>query len=345
MRPPLPASRLEDSGAVDAPRVSLASLPTPLQRAPRLSEELGIELWLKRDDVGSLGLAGNKVRKLEFALGAAVAGGATAVVTLGAAQSNHCRATAAACAALGLRCVLVLRGAPPHAPSGNLLLDELLGADVRFAGTEDWVEVAGRAFAAGEELRAAGETPAVLPAGCSSPEGALGFVAAWSELREQLDVHGVEAAAIVHAATSGGTHAGLLAGRALAGGGPEVRGFDVGRLTDDTDGFVAGLARDTAALLGADLTFEVALDASQLGRGYGAFTDAATEAIRLVARAEGVLLDPVYSGKAMAGLVADARAGRLDGPVVFWHTGGGPSLFAAGWAERLVRSSPAAERL
>jgi 1-aminocyclopropane-1-carboxylate deaminase/D-cysteine desulfhydrase len=320
----------------DHPRVPLAPLPTPLEPAPRLSAALGAEIWLKRDDVGSLGLAGNKVRKLEFALGQARHDGATAVVTLGAAQSNHARATAAACARLGMRCVLVMRGDPPGGqPTGNLLLDRLFGAEVRFACTDDWIEVATQAHECGEQLRREQEQPVVLPAGCSSPEGALGFAAAYLELLGQLDEQRVEATRIVHACTSGGTHAGLLVGRALAGRGPEVRAFDVGRLTDDVDGFVAQLARDTAALLGRDETFDVALDASQLGEGYGAFTGAATEAIRLVAGTEGIALDPVYSGKAMAGLVADAAQGRLEGPVVFWHTGGGPSLFARGWAEPL----------
>lgn len=319
------------------PRALLTPLPTPLERAPRLSEALGTEIWLKRDDVGSLGLAGNKVRKLEFALGQARQDGATAVVTIGAAQSNHARATAAACARLGLRCVLVFRGDPPAgAPSGNLLLDRLFGAEVRFACTDDWIEVAGSAHDCGEQLRREGGHPVVLPAGCSSPEGALGFAAAYLELLGQIDEHRVEPSTVVHASTSGGTHAGLLVGRALAGRGPHIRGFDVGRLTEDVDGFVAGLARDTAALIGVEASFEVALDASQLGERYGAFTTAATEAIRLVAETEGVALDPVYSGKGMAGLIADAAQGRYDGPVVFWHTGGGPSLFARGWAEPLV---------
>lgn len=318
------------------PRVSLAPLPTPLERAPRLSEALGVEVWLKRDDVGSLGLAGNKVRKLEFAFGEALEQGAPAVVTLGAPQSNHARATAAAAARLGLPAVLVMGGDPPEGtPSGNLLLDTLFGADVRFAGTSDWAQLAATAERIAGELGGA----YLMPAGASSPTGALGFAAAYAELLGQLDEAGLAPGAVYHASTSGGTHAGLLLGHALAGRGPRPRGFDVGQIVPDPRGLVAWLATEAGAMLGADPGIgedDVELDLSQLGDGYGAFTDAATEAIRLVARTEGAVLDPVYSGKGMAGLIADARARRISGPVVFWHTGGGPSLFARGWAEPLL---------
>ncbi|HEX6467893.1 MAG TPA: pyridoxal-phosphate dependent enzyme [Streptosporangiaceae bacterium] len=318
----------------DRPRVALAALPTPLDPAPRLSEELGVEVWLKRDDVGSIGLVGNKVRKLEFTLGDALDRGAGAVVTLGAPQSNHARATAAAAARLGLDAVLVMRGDDPGGrPTGNLLLDAMFGAEIRYAGTDDWAELA--AMVDGAARRRGGYA---MPAGGSSPVGALGFVAAYRELLDQLDAAGLEPRRVYHASTSGGTHAGLALGRVLAGRGPRPYGYDVGRIVDDPAGLVLRLAGEAAALLGADLTLsgdDVRLDFSQLGAGYGAFTDAGVEAIRLVARTEGVVLDPVYSGKAMAGLVDDARAGRVDGPAVFWHTGGAPSVFAAGWGDRL----------
>ena len=316
-------------------RVALAALPTPLERAPRLSDELGVEVWLKRDDIGSLGLAGNKVRKLEFTFGEALAQGKKAVVTLGAPQSNHARTTAAAAARLGLRAVLVMRGNDPgDRPTGNLLLDELFGAEVRYAGTDDWAELAEFMEGIARELDAYS-----MPAGGSSPVGALGFAAAYDELLAQLDDAGLEPQRVYHASTSGGTHAGLMLGHALAGRGPRPLGFDVGQIVPDARGLVTWLANEAGALLGADprLTEDDAqLDLSQLGDGYGAFTDAGLEAIRLVARTEGVVLDPVYSGKGMAGLIADARAGRVEGPVVFWHTGGGPSIFAAGWGERLL---------
>jgi 1-aminocyclopropane-1-carboxylate deaminase/D-cysteine desulfhydrase-like pyridoxal-dependent ACC family enzyme len=320
----------------DRPRVGLTTLPTPLERAPRLSRELGVEIWLKRDDVGSLGLVGNKVRKLEFTLGEALAGGAETVVTLGAPQSNHARATASAAARLGLHAVLVMGGErPAGTPTGNLLLDALFGAEVRYAGTDEWGELAATVEAVTQERPNA----YALPAGGSTPVGALGFAAAYAELLGQLEAARVEPLHVYHASTSGGTHAGLMLGHALARGGPEPAGFDVGQIVPDGPGLTAWLANEAGALVGADvaLTAEDArLDLSHLGDGYGAFTDAGIEAIGLLARTEGVVLDPVYSAKGMAGLIADARAGRVDGPVVFWHTGGGPSLFAAGWGERLL---------
>jgi 1-aminocyclopropane-1-carboxylate deaminase/D-cysteine desulfhydrase len=321
------------------PRVGLTTLPTPLERAPRLSRELGVEVWLKRDDVGSLGLVGNKVRKLEFTLGEALAGGAETVVTLGAPQSNHARATASAAARLGLHAVLVMGGDPPAGPpTGNLLLDALFGAEVLYAGTQDWAQLAAAVEAATHERANA----YALPVGGSSPVGALGFAAAYAELLSQLDSAGAKPAHVYHASTSGGTHAGLLLGHALAGSGPRPVGFDVGQIVPDGAGLTAWLANEAGALLGADMTLtadDAHLDLSQLGDSYGAFTQAGVDAIGLLARTEGVVLDPVYSAKGMAGLIADARAGRVDGPVVFWHTGGGPSLFAAGWGERLLSNT------
>ena len=326
------------AGLAKQPRAELAHLPTPLQHAPRLSAELGIELWVKRDDVGSLGLVGNKVRKLEYTFGEARAGGADAVVTLGAPQSNHARATAAAAAQLGMPAVLVMRGEDPGGePSGNLLLDALFGAEVRYAGTDDWAKLAELSEEIAEELRGRGHTPFTMPAGASSPVGALGFVRAYRELLDQVDEAGLEPTLVHHASTSGGTPAGLCLGHALAGRGPKPRGFDVGRIVPEPEGLVRWLAGEAATLLGREGTeIEPDLDDSQLGERYGAFTEAATEAIHLAARTEGIALDPVYSGKGMAGLIADARAGRIEGPAVFWHTGGGPSLFAVNLAPQLL---------
>jgi 1-aminocyclopropane-1-carboxylate deaminase/D-cysteine desulfhydrase len=320
----------------DRPRVGLTALPTPLDPAPRLSRELGVEVWLKRDDVGSLGLVGNKVRKLEFTLGEALVQGAGTVVTLGAPQSNHARATASAAARLGLHAVLVMGGERPEAPpTGNLLLDELFRAELLYAGTQEWAQLAATVEAVAQERGGA----YTLPAGGSTPVGALGFAAAYAELLGQLESAGLRPQHVYHASTSGGTHAGLLLGHALAGKGPRPVGFDVGQIVPDARGLVTWLANEAGALLGADVALtedDAHLDLSQLGDGYGAFTPAGIEAIDLLARTEGVVLDPVYSAKGMAGLIADARAGRVEGPVVFWHTGGGPSLFAAGWGERLL---------
>ncbi|MBX5440946.1 MAG: pyridoxal-phosphate dependent enzyme [Solirubrobacteraceae bacterium] len=326
----------------DRPRAPLMSRPSPLHPAPRLSAALGVDLWLKRDDVGSIGLAGNKARKLELTLGAALAEGADCVVTVGAAQSNHCRATAAAAAALGLEAHLLLRGdAPAGPPTGNLLLDRLFGARVHVAGVEDWAGLAAALDALAARLRDEGRRPLVLPAGGSTPLGALGFVAAYGELLDQLDAAGVEAAHLFHASTSGGTHAGLALGHALHGRGPAPVGLEVGRLYDDVPAAVARIANEAAALLGAGVRLDpaaLALPDDQIGAGYGAFTGAAAEAIALAGRLEGLVFDPVYSGKALAGVVARARAGELDGPVVLWHTGGAPSIFAAGFADGALRA-------
>lgn len=322
------------------PRASLAPLPTPLTRLPRFGAAIGAEVWMKRDDVGELGLAGNKVRKLEFVLGAARAEGADVVVIVGAEQSNAARAAAAACARLGLRCVLVLSGAEPERPAGNLLLDRLFGADVRFAGTTDWDALEQAAEDVRAELRADGATPYALPVGASSPLGAVGFAAAWSELVGQLDELGVDASTVIHASSSGGTHAGLLAGRALTGRGPRIRAIGVAAdIYPDMPAQYAALARGALELLGADAAVaadDVRLDMGFLGAGYAAPTAEAVEAIRLLARTEAIVCDPVYSGKALGALVGAARTGELDGPVVFWHTGGYHALFAPRFADPVL---------
>lgn len=311
-------------------RVELAQLPTPLVPARRFGDAIGAEIWIKRDDIGSIGLAGNKVRKLEYVVADALAAGARTLVTAGAAQSNHARATACAAAALGLRCVLVLGGDHPDRAAGNLLLDALFGAELRFAGTEDWGAINRAMDRVVAEERAAGADPYLIPLGCSSPLGAVGFVAAYAELLDQLHATGVEATEIWHASTSGGTQAGLTLGRMLAGEGPEIRGVSAGVVWRDAATALARHATAAAALLGSGVSVapgDINLDVDWVGEGYGIPTAAGREAIDLLARNEGILCDPVYSGKGLAGLVGAARAGRLRGPVVFWHTGGVPVVF------------------
>ena len=316
------------------PRLRLADLPTPLERLDRFGEAIGREVWMKRDDAGSIGLAGNKVRKLEFTLADARWQGADTILIIGAEQSNAARATAAACARTGLGCVVVLSGDPPRFPAGNLLLDHLFGADVRFAGDVGWAELwdAGEAIAA--ELRRAGARPYSLPAGSSSPLGAVGFAAAWFELLDDLPA-GPEA--LYFASSSGGTHAGLLLGRALREG-PALRSIGVAPdILPDMPGYIASLAEQSAALLGVDADLEAPeIDMSHLGEGYAVPTDEGNEAIRLLARTEAILCDPIYSGKALAALVADARRGA--GPAVFWHTGGHHALFAPRYGDAVVRT-------
>ena len=325
----------------DLPRATLAPLPTPLHHLPRFSAAVGAEVWMKRDDVGAPGLAGNKVRKLEFVLGAARRDGADAIVIVGAEQSNACRAAAAACAQLGLRCVLVLSGDAPDRATGNLLLDRLYGAEVRFAGTTDWAALAEAAERASEDLRADGASPYLLPVGASSPLGAVGFAVAWFELLAQLDTLDVAAGTVVHASSSGGTHAGLLAGRRLSERGPRVRAIGVADdIYPDMRGRYAEIAAEALALVGGDGAIgpdDVDLDFRFLGDGYAIPTAEALDAIRLLARTEGIACDPVYSGKALAALVAVAAAGELaGGATVFWHTGGYHALFAPRFGDAVL---------
>jgi len=319
---------------LDLPRIPLALLPTPFHRLERFSEAIGAEVWIKRDDIGPIGLAGNKVRKLEYVLADAHNQGADVIVIIGAEQSNAARATAAACAQLGLRCVLVLGGERPPTPAGNLLLDELFGAEVHFAGDVGWAELWERSQRIGDDLRDEGATPYTLPAGASSPLGAIGFTAAWFELTHQLREHEVDAATLFFAQSSGGTYAGLLLGRAIDPDGPELRAVGVAPdVVPDVPGYIAGLANGAAELLGTQARPEpVDIDMRFLGDGYAIPTPEGVEAIRLLARTEGIVCDPIYSGKALAALVADEHRA----PKVFWHTGGYHAVFAPRFGDAVL---------
>lgn len=327
----------------DFPRFPLAHLPTPLVEMKRLRAALGERtgkipprLFIKRDDCTGLASGGNKTRKLEFLIGEALAQGADTVITTGALQSNHARQTAAAAAAAGLSCVLVLFDSVPYEGqayrrSGNLLLDRILGAEIRIeAADADAGEVFKRLFG---EIEARGGKPYFVPVGGSSATGSLGYAAAYLEIADGLDALGIADAVLVHASSSGGTQAGLLAGAQLRGRGPAIAGINVYR--GDNEAMVQGihaLACKTTALLDAPAPAAdaVALDGSFLGERYGVPTDAMREAVELVARTEGVLLDPVYTGKGMAGFLAQAMAGKYAKreAAVFLHTGGMPGLFA-----------------
>lgn len=320
-------------------------LPTPLEPAPRLSEALGAEVWIKRDDIAGLPLAGNKVRKLEYLVAAALAAGADTLVAQGAAISNVTRCTAAVASAAGLSCHLVLAGHEPEQASGNLLISGLLGAQLHFIdipslmGPEGWALLHTHAEEVCTRLRQAGRHPFLMPVGCSAPHGALGFVNAFNELMAQLDERRIAPVRVFHASTSGGTHAGLTLGRHLLGRGPQISGVGAAIVYPDLSTRLDELAMGAARLLGhqslrpGELAFDVRFD--HLGDGYGQPTPEATEALQLLARTEGILTDPVYTAKALAALVADARLGRLEGPVVFWHTGGLPGLFEPQAAQQL----------
>jgi D-cysteine desulfhydrase family pyridoxal phosphate-dependent enzyme len=322
----------KDPGAF--PRLPLAPLPTPLEEAPALSDALGgPRILLKRDDLTGLALGGNKARKLEFLLADALAQGADTVITTGASDSNHCRMTAAAAAQLGLRCVLLL-GARSESPSlqGNLLLDHLFGAEVHFYPAHGTVGGNHLLPEVTEFVRARGNRPYPFPSGGSTGLGALGYALAVQELMDQLAERGLHADYLIHAAGSGGTQAGLLLGAALHG--PEFRILSI-NIDEPTNENLKPRTRSVyaegAALLGLPGTEPPQFDlvTGYVGDGYGILSDGAAEAIRLLARTEGVLLDPVYSGKAMAALIDLIRRGEIgaDKTVVFLHTGGAPALF------------------
>ena len=313
------------------PRTRLAHLPTPLAPLPRLSAALGgPALWVKRDDQTGLAAGGNKTRKLEFLVGAALAQGADTLLTAGAAQSNHCAQTAAAAARHGLRCGLVLRGGPPAQPGGNLLLDTLYGANLIWAGDRPREAVLAETEAA---ERAAGHRPYAFPIGGCTPLGAVGYALAMVELAEQSAALGVTFDRIVFASSSGGTHAGLAVGATLTGYAGQVLGLSIDHSESELQAHVADLATQTAALLGAPRAFapaDIHANADYLGGGYAVIGDAEREALRLFAQTDGLLLDPVYTGRAAAGLIDLIRRGafRRDEHVLFWHTGGTAALYA-----------------
>jgi 1-aminocyclopropane-1-carboxylate deaminase/D-cysteine desulfhydrase-like pyridoxal-dependent ACC family enzyme len=330
-------------GSSGSERISLGTFPTPLEPAPRLAAAVGLRddrLWIKRDDLTGLGGGGNKVRKLERTLAAALRDGADCLVTTGAAQSNHARLTAAAGARLGLPVTLVLAGHPGRsgqAPEGNLLLDEIFGARIRWAGDADDTRLAAIADQTAAELASAGARPAVIPFGGSNRDGALAYADAARELHAQLHdplhdqpadrgrLAGAGQPTSVVAVGSGGTMAGLVAEL-----GPEhVLGVHTGAVAAPAEAVAALASAITAEPLDPRA---LRLRIDQVGAGYGRLSEATAAAIRLAARTEGIVLDPVYTGRAMAGLIAAVADGDLDrsgrdAPIVFWHTGGLPGLF------------------
>jgi L-cysteate sulfo-lyase len=287
-------------------------------------------LFVKRDDQTGLATGGNKTRKLEFLVADALERKADTLITAGAPQSNHARQTAAAAACVGLKCVLVLRGQPPAESQGNLLLDELLGAQIRWA-ERSAVPATMEAVAA--ELRAQGRTPYVIPYGGSNPVGATGYVAAMEEMIEQAQQMNVQFDRVVFASSSGGTQAGLAVGAQATGYVGQVLGISVDVKREELQAMVATLATETAAHLKLNLQFapgDISVNADYIGAGYGVLGAPEREAIRLAAEVEGLLLDPVYTGRAFAGMVDLIRRGeiRRGETVLFWHTGGTPALFA-----------------
>ena len=315
-------------------RFPLAHLPTPLEELKALSRQLaGPEILIKRDDQTGLALGGNKTRKLEFLLGDALAKGADTLITLGAVQSNHCRQTAAAAAKAGLRCELILNGTRPDVANGNLLLNELLGANWH------WIERPQRAAKLQEldaQLRAQGRQPYLIPVGGSNGVGATGYVVAMLELAEQLRASGRRVDHILFGTSSGGTQAGIMLGARITGFTGKLHGLSIDK--NDPEHFeyeaeVAQIANDCAAYIGSDVRVtrdDVKVVYGYKGEGYGVVGDLERDAIRLLARSEGIVLDPVYAGRAFGALVDLIRKGifKKGEAILFWHTGGAPALFA-----------------
>ena len=323
----------------DIPRVSLAHLPTPLEPMDRLSEFLGgPRIWIKRDDCTGLGTGGNKTRKLEFLIGAAEAVNTETVITFGAVQSNHARQTAAACAKRGLECHLMLaRKVPWKDPNyetlGNVLLDHLFGAHVHLIDAEAIKDEYTRLK---ESLDRESKRRYVIPTGGSNGTGALGYAVCAEELKQQSDRAGFAVTDIVHATSSAGTQGGLLAGLTLLGSSDRTRvhGINVSEPESEIEALITRIneiGNEALTLTGAEPTLtrqEVLVDSAWFGEAYGIPTMATLEAVHQVAELEGVLLDPVYSGKAMSGLIGKIRSGEFHNveDVVFLHTGGSASL-------------------
>lgn len=316
------------------PRIRLAHLPTPLEPLPRLSEALGVDLWIKRDDCTGLAGGGNKTRKLEFLLGEAWAQDADTLVTQGAVQSNHVRQTVAAAVANGMACEVILEErtgstATDYTENGNVLMDRLFGAVIRRVpgGTDMNAELEKTA----QEVRDRGGRPYIIPGGGSNAVGALGYVDCAREIVMQADELDLKIDRIVTATGSAGTHAGLVAGLAVMGADIPVLGIGVRAPKEKQEANVLKLARETAALLGHPERVTdsmVTADCDYVGEGYGLIDAAVIEALKLAARTDGIVLDPVYTGKAMKGLIALAKKRRFDQEtVVFLHTGGAQGLF------------------
>jgi len=319
------------------PRVRLAHLPTPLEHLPRLSKHLGgPQLYVKRDDCTGLGTGGNKTRKLEYLMADAQQNRATVIITQGAVQSNHARQTAAAACKLGMRCELIFEkrvteATEPYTHSGNVFLDQLFGAKIREVEKGSDMDGAMQQLAA--ELSEQGETPYIIPGGGSNPIGALGYVGCTLEILAQASEQGIVPDRIVHATGSAGTQAGLLVGAKASSSGVPVLGIGVNAPKNKQEEKVYKLAVDTAAFVGAPGIIDredVVANCDYVGEGYGVPTESMNEAVVLLARLEGLLFDPVYSGKGLAGLLDLIDKGEIGKheTVVFVHTGGSAALFA-----------------
>ncbi len=310
------------------PKENFAHLPTRIETLPRLSKLLsGPELLIKRDDQTGLAFGGNKTRKLEYLIAAALGENAGMVLTTGAAQSNHCRQTAAAAARCGLDCTLVLVGSEPEKLSANLFLDQLLGAKIVWTDKNGRDQTLESAF---KEARINGKNPYLIPYGGSNAVGAYAYYQAYAEIEEQLK--NAMPDWIIFASSSGGTQAGLSIGGGRSGE-TKILGISVDNSADVLKEIVLNIARELQQKIGRNLIVEegdILVNADYTGAGYGIMNDRDLEAIHLFAETEGILLDPVYTGRAAAGLIDLVRSGffKPGERVLYWHTGGTPALFA-----------------
>jgi D-cysteine desulfhydrase len=323
-------------------RLELAQLPTPLAPLDRLAAELGgADLWLKRDDLTGLEISGNKVRKLEYIIADALASDCDTIVTEGTSQSNHCRATAAVCAKLGLQAVLLFRPEPTIAPQGNHMLDMLFGAEMRTYSREQFnAESDAIIETVLGELREAGRSPRFTPMGASEPLGTWGYIRMMSEMREQLAEAEIGECDLVVAISSGGTYAGMMLGKWLCGlDGVTIHAVPVSDDVEFHQQNVLELCRQAATAHNLDLTIEASMLSfidGYVGEGYAIPYAEALQTIQLLAHTEAILLDPVYTGKGFHAFTAGIRSGRFgkDRPAIYVHTGGIFSNFA--WPERLI---------
>ncbi|MGB5580295.1 MAG: D-cysteine desulfhydrase [Woeseia sp.] len=324
------------------PRVSLAHLPTPLEHLPRLSKHLGgPDIYVKRDDCTGLGTGGNKTRKLEFLMADALKNNATAIITQGAVQSNHARQTAAAACKLGMKCALVFEKRVGDAPesyrtSGNVLLDRIFGASI--SEVEKGSDMNAAMLKVADEMKTQGERPYIIPGGGSNPIGALGYVDCALELLGQANRSGLAIDHVVHATGSAGTQAGLIVGLKATHSDVPLLGIGVNAPQEIQEDKVWKLALETAEYIGAPEVVQrkdIVANCDYVGQGYGIPTEGMNEAVLLLARLEGLLFDPVYSGKGLAGMIDQIRNGMLRDAhkVVFVHTGGTAGLF--GYSEQL----------
>jgi len=320
------------------PRFHLAEFPTPIQYLDALTKAYkGPGIYIKRDDLTSLGMGGNKTRKLEFLIGEALAQNKDTLVTAGGIQSNHCRLTAAAARKAGLGCHLVLNGTEPEIPNGNLLLDKIFGATIHYCERKDRDE---RLFQVADELVEAGKTPYVIPVGGSNSIGSVGYVNAMLELDNQIKEMGITPDAIVFATSSGGTQSGLTLGAKMTGFKGEVLGISIDQVKTGPDAFPPVLTQITTATaerIGSDIRMtesDFSLNCDYLGAGYAMPGDPEFNAIRDLSLHEGILLGPVYTARAMGGFLDLIQKDYFtkDQTVLFWHTGGTPELFA--WADQ-----------